>query len=164
MAFSRWPLTEADPREQAKYTNFRFSIRLIGWLPSQSLRTGGSYSCGNIDMARESCHSNRRVDSSKRGVAQKRALGKNSRRRQDTRRKDGNSSDGWILCPRSSRIGSTFISRDAVSTGRTNPDETEEVETVLIPVDKIRDYIREGRITSAVMIAALHLFFIHQEA
>lgn len=57
-----------------------------------------------------------------------------------------------------------YLARDAVSTGRTNPDETEEVETVLIPVDKIRDYIREGRITSAVMIAALHLFFIHQEA
>ncbi len=41
-----------------------------------------------------------------------------------------------------------YLATDAISTGRTNPDETEEVETVLIPVDEIRDYIGEGRITS----------------
>ncbi len=57
-----------------------------------------------------------------------------------------------------------YLATDAVPTGRTNPDETEEVETVLVPVDKIRDYIRERQITSGVMIAALHLFSVSEEA
>jgi 8-oxo-dGTP pyrophosphatase MutT (NUDIX family) len=51
-----------------------------------------------------------------------------------------------------------YLAKDVTPSGRVNPDETEEVETVLIPVDKVRDYIRSGEITSSVMIAALHLF------
>lgn len=51
-----------------------------------------------------------------------------------------------------------FLARDAVPTGTLNPDETEEIETVLVPLDEVRDYIRTGRINGAVMIAALHLY------
>jgi 8-oxo-dGTP pyrophosphatase MutT (NUDIX family) len=51
-----------------------------------------------------------------------------------------------------------FLARDASATGRTNPDETEDIETVVVPVDRVRDYIQSGKITSSVMIAALHLF------
>jgi len=51
-----------------------------------------------------------------------------------------------------------YLARDATPTGRVNPDETEEVQTVLVPVGSVRDLIRTGRITSSVMIAALHLF------
>jgi 8-oxo-dGTP pyrophosphatase MutT (NUDIX family) len=51
-----------------------------------------------------------------------------------------------------------FLGRDAVPTGRLNPDETEEVETVLVPVREIRDYVRTGKVASSVMVAALHLF------
>jgi len=40
---------------------------------------------------------------------------------------------------------------------RSNPDETEEVETVLVPMRQVREYIRDGRIRCSVMIAALHL-------
>jgi len=42
--------------------------------------------------------------------------------------------------------------------GRLNPDETEEIETVLVPVKDIRNLLRSGRVTCGVMIAALHLF------
>lgn len=50
-----------------------------------------------------------------------------------------------------------YLARDAEPTGRLHPDETEEVETVLVPVEHIRNYIRSGRIRCGVMIAALHL-------
>ncbi len=51
-----------------------------------------------------------------------------------------------------------YCARDARPAGKLNPDETEEIETVLIPVEDLREYIRSGKITCAVMIAALHLF------
>ncbi|MEW6140712.1 MAG: NUDIX hydrolase [Thermodesulfobacteriota bacterium] len=51
-----------------------------------------------------------------------------------------------------------YLARNVVPSGRKNPDETEEVETVLVPVDEIRDHIRGGEIQCAVMISALHLF------
>ncbi|MGO9568949.1 MAG: NUDIX hydrolase [Desulfomonilaceae bacterium] len=51
-----------------------------------------------------------------------------------------------------------YLARNATPTGHLNPDETEEVETVLVPLNQIRDYIRSGRITCSVMIAALYLF------
>ena len=51
-----------------------------------------------------------------------------------------------------------YLARNATPTGRLNPDETEEVETVLVPLDQIREYIRSGKITCSVMIAALYLF------
>jgi 8-oxo-dGTP pyrophosphatase MutT (NUDIX family) len=57
-----------------------------------------------------------------------------------------------------------YLARDAKPTGRLNPDETEEIETVLIPVEKIRDLIRSGKITCSVMIAALYLFLDREEA
>lgn len=52
-----------------------------------------------------------------------------------------------------------YVARDAKPTGNLNPDETEEIETVLVPMEEVREYIRTGRITCGVMIAALHLFF-----
>ena len=50
-----------------------------------------------------------------------------------------------------------YLARDVLPTGRRHPDETEEVETVLVPLEEIREYIRSGRITCGVMIAALYL-------
>lgn len=57
-----------------------------------------------------------------------------------------------------------YLARDVTATGTLNPDETEEIETVLIPVQDLRDYIRSGKITCAVMIAALHLFLDREAA
>lgn len=51
-----------------------------------------------------------------------------------------------------------YAARNATPTGRLNPDETEEIETVLVPLDQIREYIRSGKITCSVMIAVLYLF------
>jgi len=51
-----------------------------------------------------------------------------------------------------------YLANRAVPAGKLHPDETEEIETELIPVDQIRDYIRSGKITCSVMIAALYLF------
>ncbi len=51
-----------------------------------------------------------------------------------------------------------YLAEDATPTGLTNPDETEEIETVLVPVSQLDEYIRTGKITCSVMIAALHLY------
>jgi ADP-ribose pyrophosphatase len=56
-----------------------------------------------------------------------------------------------------------FVARDASRTGTRHPDETEEIETVLVPLHQIREYIRSGRITCSVMIAALLLFLDYEE-
>jgi len=57
-----------------------------------------------------------------------------------------------------------YLARDARPTGRLNPDETEEIETVLVPVSKIREYIRSGKITCSVMIAGLYMFLDREAA
>ena len=48
-----------------------------------------------------------------------------------------------------------FLARNAEPRGIFNPDETEELETVLIPASQIRDYLKSGKINCGVMIAAL---------
>jgi len=56
-----------------------------------------------------------------------------------------------------------FLARDATPSGHLHPDETEEIETVLIPASEVRDYMRSGKITCSVMIAALYLYLDHEE-
>jgi len=56
-----------------------------------------------------------------------------------------------------------YLARGAVPTGCLNPDETEDVETVLVPVARVKEMISSGEISSSVMIAALHLFFDHRD-
>ncbi len=56
-----------------------------------------------------------------------------------------------------------YLAPNVTLTGAPNPDETEELETVLVPVRDLRDYIRSGKITSSVMIAALYLFLDERE-
>jgi len=51
-----------------------------------------------------------------------------------------------------------YLAEEATPTGLLNPDETEEIETVLVPVSQLDEYIRTGKITCSVMIAALHLY------
>jgi 8-oxo-dGTP pyrophosphatase MutT (NUDIX family) len=55
-----------------------------------------------------------------------------------------------------------FYAKDAEPTGRIHPDETEEIQTVLIPVNDLPSYIRTGKINCGIMIAALHLFLNRQ--
>lgn len=52
-----------------------------------------------------------------------------------------------------------YLAKDANPRGNKNPDETEELDTVIVPVHQVREMIRSGQITCGIMIAALHLFF-----
>lgn len=51
-----------------------------------------------------------------------------------------------------------FVAQEAEPTGQMNQDETEAVETVLVPVSEIKEYLRQGRITSCIHVAALYRF------
>jgi ADP-ribose pyrophosphatase len=51
-----------------------------------------------------------------------------------------------------------YLAEKATPTGVLNPEETEEIETILVPVSELNEYIRIGKITCSVMIAALHLY------
>jgi ADP-ribose pyrophosphatase len=52
-----------------------------------------------------------------------------------------------------------YLAKEAKPKGNKNPDETEELDTVVVPVHQVREMIRSGHITCGIMIAALHLFF-----
>lgn len=54
-----------------------------------------------------------------------------------------------------------YLAENAIPTGKLNPDETEEIETVLVPVAQVRDYIRQSKITCSVMIAAIYRYLDH---
>ncbi len=56
-----------------------------------------------------------------------------------------------------------YMATNATPTGNLNPDETEDLETVLVPLHEVRRYIRDGKITSSMMIAALYLFLDRRE-
>ncbi len=56
-----------------------------------------------------------------------------------------------------------YLAENATFTGELNPDETEELETVLAPLNELKDYIRDGKITCGIMIAALGLFHLFTE-
>jgi ADP-ribose pyrophosphatase len=51
-----------------------------------------------------------------------------------------------------------YLAENVTPTGVLNPEETEEIEAVLVPVSQLNEYIRSGKITCSVMIAALHLY------
>ncbi len=51
-----------------------------------------------------------------------------------------------------------YLARNVKPTGRLHPDETEDIESVLVPASALREYVRSGHIRNSVMIAALHLF------
>lgn len=56
-----------------------------------------------------------------------------------------------------------FLAKEVTPTGTVNTDETEEVETVLVPVNQIKESIRSGKITASDMIASLYLFLDYLE-
>jgi ADP-ribose pyrophosphatase len=56
-----------------------------------------------------------------------------------------------------------FLADQAEPTGNKNPDETEEIETVLVPVEEVEELIRSGEVNCSVMIAALHLFLARKD-
>ena len=55
----------------------------------------------------------------------------------------------------------TFMARNLKKVGNPMPDQTEDLEVVLIPLSEIPDLIRKGEIDHAIVIAAFFLFFLH---
>ncbi|MGC8658182.1 MAG: NUDIX hydrolase [Desulfomonilaceae bacterium] len=51
-----------------------------------------------------------------------------------------------------------YLAENAVYTGNLNPDETEELETVLAPLNELNNFVREGKINCGIMIAAIGMF------
>ena len=50
----------------------------------------------------------------------------------------------------------TFLARDVKKIRNPMPDQTEDIEVVLIPLEAIPAYIREGKIDHAIVIAAFY--------
>ena len=57
----------------------------------------------------------------------------------------------------------TFMARNLKRVGNPMPDQTEDLEVVLIPLSEIPDLIRKGEIDHAIVIAAFFLFFLRSQ-
>ena len=56
-----------------------------------------------------------------------------------------------------------FYTLEAEPRGTFKPDETEELQTVLVSLDEVKKLIRKGAINNALIIAALYSFLDHYE-
>ena len=56
-----------------------------------------------------------------------------------------------------------FFAPDSEPKGNFNPDETEELQTVLVPLDDVKGLIGEGAINNALMVATLYRFLDYYE-
>lgn len=57
-----------------------------------------------------------------------------------------------------------YLAEKAVFSGKLNPDETEELETILAPLNELKNYVRDGKITCGIMISAIALFNLFSES
>ena len=55
----------------------------------------------------------------------------------------------------------TFIARNVKKVRSPMPDQTEDIEVVLIPLSQIPELIRKGEIDHAIVIAAFTLYFVY---
>jgi len=55
----------------------------------------------------------------------------------------------------------TFIARNVKKVRNPMPDQTEDIEAVLIPLVDIPELIRKGKIDHTIVIAAFYLYFLH---
>jgi len=55
----------------------------------------------------------------------------------------------------------TFIARNVKKVRNPMPDQTEDIEVVLIPLVDIPELIRKGKIDHTIVIAAFYLYFLH---
>lgn len=59
----------------------------------------------------------------------------------------------------------TFVARNVMKVSDPKPDQTEDIEVVLIPLVDIPELIRKGEINHAIMISAFYWYFLQpQEA
>jgi ADP-ribose pyrophosphatase len=57
----------------------------------------------------------------------------------------------------------TFIARNLKKVCNPMPDQTEDIDVVLIPLSKIPELIRGGKIDHAIVIAAFYLYFLQSQ-
>jgi 8-oxo-dGTP pyrophosphatase MutT (NUDIX family) len=55
----------------------------------------------------------------------------------------------------------TFMARNVKKIGNPMPDQTEDLEVVLIPLAEVQELIRKGEIDHAIVIAAFFFYFLH---
>ncbi len=56
-----------------------------------------------------------------------------------------------------------FVAENAESKGFRNPDETEDLETMLVPINRVKSMIKSGQIDCGVMIAAFQFLWDYLE-
>jgi 8-oxo-dGTP pyrophosphatase MutT (NUDIX family) len=54
----------------------------------------------------------------------------------------------------------TFMARNVTKVSDPRPDQTEDIEVVLIPLPEIPELIRKGKIDHAIVIAAFSWYFL----
>jgi ADP-ribose pyrophosphatase len=57
----------------------------------------------------------------------------------------------------------TCVAQNLRKVGDPSPDQTEDIEVVLIPLSEIKELIRKGEIDHAIVVAAFYLFFLQQD-
>ena len=57
----------------------------------------------------------------------------------------------------------TFMARNLKKVSHPMPDQTEDIEVVLIPLSEIPELIRKGKIDHAIVISAFHLYFLQTQ-
>jgi len=58
----------------------------------------------------------------------------------------------------------TFLARDVFPAGRPHPDDKEDIEVLLRPLNEIPRLIREDMITHALVLAAFYRFFMERRS
>jgi len=57
----------------------------------------------------------------------------------------------------------TFLARNVRKVRNPMPDQTEDIEVVLLPRSEIPEMIRKGEIDHAIVVAAFHLYFLQAQ-
>jgi 8-oxo-dGTP pyrophosphatase MutT (NUDIX family) len=57
----------------------------------------------------------------------------------------------------------TFVTRNVTKVCDPKPDQTEDIEVVLIPLVDIPELIRKGKIDHAIVISAFYWFFLQDQ-
>ncbi|MDR2388081.1 MAG: NUDIX hydrolase [Deltaproteobacteria bacterium] len=54
----------------------------------------------------------------------------------------------------------TYLAKNVTKTGQTDFDENEDIDQILVPLEKLKSLVLDGAITHALMVAGLGYFFL----
>jgi ADP-ribose pyrophosphatase len=57
----------------------------------------------------------------------------------------------------------TFLARKVKKVADPNPDQAEDIETILVPLSDIPELIRLGKIDHAIVVSAFHFYFLRTQ-